>query len=162
MTATISTARVAEDSGTTVVTPDDLPWAEWMEGLHVKILRCNPDTNEYTMMVRFAPGVELPRHRHLGPVHGYTVQGRWKYLEYDWEAVAGSYVFEPASSTHTLKVFDDNAEDTITIFTMQGGIVLLDDEGQVWMYEDAESALERYREALEQQGIAFPEGRVLS
>ena len=40
------------------------------------------------------PGL-LNRHRHTGPVHGFVVKGTWKYLEHDWVATEGSYVFEP-------------------------------------------------------------------
>ncbi len=140
-----------------VVDPASLPWAIWMEGLSVKILRANLETNEYTLLVRFAPGVELPRHRHFGAVHAWTIQGRWHYLEYDWDATTGTYVHEPAGSVHTLKVHDDNDGDTVVLFAMQGGLVLLGPNDEVWMYEDAESALDRYRIALEQQGDAFPD-----
>ncbi len=140
-----------------VVDPESLPWAIWMEGLSVKILRANLETNEYTLLVRFAPGVELPRHRHFGAVHAWTIQGRWHYLEYDWDATTGTYVHEPAGSVHTLKVHDDNDGDTVVLFAMQGGLVLLGPNDEVWMYEDAESALDRYRIALEQQGDAFPD-----
>lgn len=143
------------------VDPDALPWATWMEGLEVKILRCNIETNEYTLLVRFAPGVELPRHRHFGAVHAWTISGRWRYLEYDWVAGPGDYVHEPAGSVHTLKVLDDNEGETVVVFMMQGGLVLLGPNDEVWMYEDAESALERYRIALEQQGERFPAELIL-
>lgn len=155
----MATATAPPD--TRVVLPDDLPWATWMEGLQVKILRCDLDNNEYTLLVRFAPGIELPRHRHFGQVHAHTIQGRWHYLEYDWVAEAGSYVHEPASSVHTLKVFDDNTEETVVLFIMQGGLVLLGPNDEVWMYEDAESAMERYLLALEQEGKSLPDGLVL-
>ena len=137
---------------------DDLPWALWMEGLEVKLLRCSLDTGEYTLLVKFGPGVELPRHRHFGPVHAWTIQGRWRYLEYDWEATAGSYVHEPPGSVHTLKVHDDNDGDTIVVFMMSGGLVLLGPNDELWMYEDAEAALERYKLALDQQGVELPPG----
>ena len=140
------------------VGPDDLPWALWMEGLEVQLLRCSVATGEYTLLVRFAPGVELPRHRHFGPVHAWTIQGRWSYLEYDWEAVTGTYVHEPPGSVHTLKVDDDNDGDTLIVFAMTGGLVMLGPNDELWMYEDAESALERYRFALDQQGVPFPDG----
>ena len=36
------------------------------------------------------------------PVHGYVIKGRWHYLEHDWVAETGSYVFEPPGEIHTL------------------------------------------------------------
>lgn len=151
-------ATLATPADSRALNPDDLPWATWMEGLEVKLLRCNLAGNEYTLLTRFAPGVELPRHRHFGPVHAWTVQGRWHYLEYDWDTAAGGYVFEPAGSVHTLKVFDDNTEDTVVVFLMQGGLVLLGPEDEIWMYEDAETALERYHLALDHEGKPRPAG----
>jgi outer membrane protease len=32
------------------------------------------------------------------------LKGKWKYLEHDWVAEAGSYVFEPPGEIHTLVV----------------------------------------------------------
>ena len=31
----------------------------------------------------------------------YTVKGSWRYLEHDWTAVPGSFVYETAASKHT-------------------------------------------------------------
>jgi hypothetical protein len=42
----------------------------------------------------------LSRHRHPQPVHGYVLKGRWRYLEHDWVAQEGGYVYEaPARPT---------------------------------------------------------------
>jgi hypothetical protein len=140
------------------VNPNDLPWALWMEGLEVKMLRCNLSTGEYTLMVRYSGGdVDLPRHKHFGPVHAWTVQGTWGYLEYDWVATTGSYVYEPAGSIHTLRAHATD-EDVIVIYAMSGGLIMLGPDDELWMMEDAATALERYQLALEQQGEQMPEG----
>lgn len=154
----MSTQTVPQQPASSQVNPDDLPWALWMEGLEVKLLRCNVATGEYTLLVRYFDGtIDLPRHRHFGPVHAWTVRGTWGYLEYDWVATTGSYVYEPAGSVHTLRAFAED-EDCVVIYAMSGGLVLLGPNDELWMYEDAESALERYRFALDQQGVPFPEG----
>lgn len=140
---------------------DRIPWALWMEGLEAKILRCSLGTNRYTLMTKFAPGVELPRHRHMGEVHAVTLSGRWHYREYDWVAGPGSYVFEPALSTHTLHVFEDNDEDTVVIFTIEGGLVLLGENDELQWFEDAEGMLNLYRAALDNAGVPFPEDEIV-
>lgn len=154
--------REPAEAHTDPVVLDDLPWAPWMDGLEAKVVRASIPTNEYTLLVRFSPGVQLPRHRHFGAVHAYTLQGRWHYLEYDWVAEAGTYVREEALGTHTFKVFDDNTEDTVVLFVMSGGLVLLDDDGAPWWYEDAETALDLYRSALEGMDEPFPADRILT
>ena len=45
--------------------------------------------------------------------------GRWRYLEHDWVAETGSYVFEPPGEIHTLTVPEDCAE-MITFFNITG------------------------------------------
>jgi quercetin dioxygenase-like cupin family protein len=37
-------------------------------------------------------------------VHAFTLRGEWHYLEHDWIAKTGDYVFEPPGETHTLVV----------------------------------------------------------
>jgi hypothetical protein len=108
------------------------------------------------MLNRFAPGFRAPKHRHLGEVHGYTLQGRWFYEEYDWVATAGDYIYEPADSVHTLKVPEDNPGPTIVFFTVAQGLELMDDAGNVFMVQDAPGMELLYRVSLEKQGLAYP------
>jgi 2,4'-dihydroxyacetophenone dioxygenase len=37
----------------------------------------------------------IARHRHTGPVFAHILKGRWHYLEHDWVAEEGGFVFEP-------------------------------------------------------------------
>ena len=53
----------------------------------------------------------LSRHRHPMVVTGYVIRGRWHYLEHDWVAETGSFVYEPPGEIHTLVVPDDCAGD---------------------------------------------------
>ncbi|PCI44028.1 MAG: hypothetical protein COB51_10795, partial [Moraxellaceae bacterium] len=38
----------------------------------------------------------VSRHRHPAMVTGYTLDGAWGYLEHDWVATKGTFIFEPA------------------------------------------------------------------
>lgn len=134
---------------------EDIPWANWIL-VHVKLLRLSEDGSSYTLLTRMPPGTRLPKHRHLGPVSGYTMQGRWHYLEYDWTAEAGSYVYEPPGSVHTLEVLGD--EDAIVLFEITGGLVLFDENDNVVGYQDGESSRDLYKMALENEGTPLPEG----
>lgn len=58
----------------------------------------------YVNLLRVQGAGLLSRHRHPGPVHGHVLKGKWSYLEHDWVAEAGSYVFEPPGEIHTLVV----------------------------------------------------------
>jgi hypothetical protein len=50
------------------------------------------------------------------PVTGYVLRGRWHYLEHDWVAEPGAFLFEPPGETHTLP-----DGKTITVPALRGG-----------------------------------------
>lgn len=143
---------------TSVCKVAELPWAELAPGIEMKVLRTGAGTDRYTLLNRFAPGTVLPRHYHHGEVHAWTIQGSWGYQEYDWIADAGDYIYEPAGSIHTLCVPEDAAEPAVVQFVMQHGLDFLDDDGEVFHVETAESITEMYLACLDGAGIARPDG----
>jgi hypothetical protein len=91
-------------------------------------------------------------------VHAFTQSGSWNYLESP-EAVnvAGSYLFEPAGSVHTLHVPATNTEPTDVWFTIHGANLNLDGDGKVEIVIDAHLILPFYRAmCAEQHGIDDP------
>jgi 2,4'-dihydroxyacetophenone dioxygenase len=82
----------------------------------------------------------LSRHRHTNPVHGYVLKGRWHYLEHDWVAEQGGYVYEPPGETHTLVVPED-VEEMITLFQVNGIMLYVDPDGNALGYEDVFSKI---------------------
>jgi 2,4'-dihydroxyacetophenone dioxygenase len=91
-------------------------------------------------------------------VYAFTQRGRWRYLEYpDLVNTAGSYLYEPAGSVHTLHVPDDNDGDTDVWFTIHGANLNLDAEGNVELVIDAHGILPFYRMLCEaEHGITDP------
>jgi quercetin dioxygenase-like cupin family protein len=67
----------------------------------------------YVNLLRVKGAGLLSRHRHPNPVHGHVLKGKWSYLEHDWVAEAGSYVFEPPGEIHTL-VVPDGVEEMVS------------------------------------------------
>ncbi len=135
--------------------PARLPWVEVELPTGVvgaKLLRVSEPTASFTVLSRMPAGVEVPRHRHLGDVHAFTQSGRWRYLEYDWVAGPGSYVYEPPGSVHTLEVLDDME----TIFVISGGQLMLGPNNEVLAVEDASTARALYCGMLESQGLPVP------
>src|SRR5690606_33871323 len=95
---------------------DELPWATVDDGAELKVLQVDLARGLWIIRNRFQPGVQIPTHRHTGDVYGITHSGAWKYLEYDFVNRAGSWLFEPAGSVHTLTVPADNTEPTEATF----------------------------------------------
>ena len=96
---------------------DDLPFVEIGDGNKLKVLHVDEKEGLWIVENIFQAGYEVQKHRHTGPVWGYTTSGAWKYKEYDYVNRAGSFLYEPAGSVHTLTCIED---DTRVWFHMYG------------------------------------------
>ena len=103
--------------------------------------------------VTFEPGQKNSPHRHTGPVWGYTSSGAWKYKEYDYVNRAGSFLYEPAGSIHTLTCIED---DTQVWFHMYGVNLNLAEDGSIESVADGAGALAAYYALCEAQGFDRP------
>jgi quercetin dioxygenase-like cupin family protein len=135
---------------------NDNPFVEWGEGIKLQLLAANTDTATFVVRLRFQPGIQLPPHTHTGCVHALTIAGQWGYLEFDGDdCTAGTYLHEPAGSTHTLKIADITAE-TDVFFIVEGAMLHLDEEGSVMAIGDAKSHVDDYKQKCVEQGLALP------
>ncbi len=109
----------------------DLPFVTFFEGLDFQLLQASVENGLWVVRTRFQPGVTIPTHRHTGEVFAVTFRGSWRYLEYPDLNTAGSYLFEPAGSQHTLHVPASNTEITDVWFAIRGANLNLDEHGNV-------------------------------
>lgn len=136
----------------------DLPFVDIGEGATLQLLQVDLATGVWIIRNHFQPGYTVQTHKHTGHVYAFTQRGSWHYLESP-EAVnrAGSYLFEPAGSVHTLHVPASNDEVTDVWFTIHGANLNLDAEGNVELVIDAHMLLPFYRLlCAEQFGIDDP------
>ncbi|MGW4029191.1 2,4'-dihydroxyacetophenone dioxygenase family protein [Streptomyces sp. NPDC004838] len=109
-------------------------------GTSVQLLRLDPEAGRWVVMVTMAPGAEVPIHYHTGTAEVYTLAGKWIYKEYpDQPQTAGSYLFEPGGSVHTLTVPADNTEDTVMLVMVTGANVNFSEDGRFHSVIDAVS-----------------------
>jgi 2,4'-dihydroxyacetophenone dioxygenase len=135
---------------------DDLPWVDVDDGVELKVLQVDLARGVWIIKNRFRPGVQIPTHRHTGDVYGVTSSGAWKYLEYDFVNRAGSWLFEPAGSVHTLSVPAENTEATEVLFVINGANLDVTPEGEVTMVVDARLILEVYLAQCQAEGHGRP------
>lgn len=135
---------------------DDIPWVDTGIGLDLKLVQADIELGLWIVRNRFAPGAVVQKHKHTGQVFGYTLAGAWKYAEYPYINRAGSFLFEPAGSEHTLTVLEDNAEPTDVWFQIYGANLNLDADGEVESITDARSIYEAYMALCEAQGLDRP------
>ena len=117
------------------VPEDERIWVPQAPDVWFRPLMLNTLQGGWCNLLRVRRAGILSRHRHPGPVHGYVIKGRWRYLEHDWIATEGSYVFEPPGETHTLTVPDD-VEEMITFFNISGCMYYVDENGDHTGFED--------------------------
>jgi hypothetical protein len=123
-----------------IVIPDPVPederlWVPLGNGVFSRPLQFNATAGEYIHILRVTRSGIVQRHRHAGPVHGYVLKGSWHYLEHDWRALEGTYVFEPPGETHTLVVPEDCGE-MLTLFHVAGALIYVDPDGVATGYDD--------------------------
>jgi 2,4'-dihydroxyacetophenone dioxygenase len=138
-----------------------LPWAEnWADdpAIQLKALMIDVEGGRYAVRMRFRAGLVVAPHKHTGEVHAFTFSGKWNYLEYADSPtnVAGSYLFEPPGTTHTLKVADDAGEWTEVLFILYGAMLHMDEGGAIIGVTDAESVLAEYVQRLTEQKAPLP------
>lgn len=136
---------------------DDLPWVRLNDGITFQLLQVNLDAGLWVLRNRFEPGITVQRHRHTGEVYAFTRSGGWRYLEYPEINRAGSYLYEPAGSIHTLHALADNTEMTEIWFAIHGANLNLDADGKVQSVTDAAKILKVYRRECAALGLPEPD-----
>jgi len=77
-----------------------LPWGETrFPGIEMKMLLHDAESGLQTLLMRMAPGAELPDHEHVRIEQTYVLEG--SLVDEQGEATAGNYVWRPAGSRHT-------------------------------------------------------------
>ena len=131
----------------------DLPFVDIGGGNKLKVIQVIEKEGLWIIENIFMKGFEVQTHRHTGPVWGYTVSGGWKYKEYEYVNRAGSFLYEPAGSVHTLQCIEDNTQ---VWFHMYGVNLNLDADGNVDSVSDGAGSLRAYYAMAEAQGLPRP------
>jgi 2,4'-dihydroxyacetophenone dioxygenase len=139
-------------SGALNLDGDEQEWVFQSPDVDFKPLVLNVTEGYYVNLLRVRRSGVLSRHRHSGPVHALTLRGEWHYLEHDWLATTGDYVFEPPGETHTL-VVPDHVMEMITLFHVTAGYVYVDPTGTPLGYEDVFTKLANARAHYQRVGL---------
>lgn len=134
----------------------ELPFVEF-DDFQIQLLQVDIEAGLWVVRTRFQPGTTLQRHKHTGEVFALTFSGSWHYLEYPNDVNrAGSYLYEPAGSVHTLHVPKTNTEVTDVWFAVRGANLNLAADGSVESVLDAGALLEGYRGLCAAKGLGRP------
>lgn len=153
MNASAMTAsRMIPDLVIAAIPEDERLWVPQAKGVCFRPLLLNTVNGEWVNLLRVRRSGVLSRHRHPAPVHGFVLKGSWRYLEHEWIAREGMYVFEPPGEVHTL-VVDDDTEEMITLFHVCGALIYYTEAGEPCGHDDVHTKLEMCRRHFAATGL---------
>lgn len=133
---------------------DERVWVPQAPGVWFRPLLLNTVTGSWCNLLRVRKAGVLSRHIHPSWVTGLVLKGAWRYLEHDWVAREGSFVYEPPGEIHTLVVDEAvGAQEMITFFNIHGAMVYVDEQGAVTGYEDVFTKIAMCRKHYEAVGL---------
>jgi 2,4'-dihydroxyacetophenone dioxygenase len=131
----VAAHQVQPEIAVGAIPDDERVWVPQAPDVWFRPLLLNTVSGGWCNLLRVRKSGVLSRHRHPMLVVGYVIKGRWRYLEHDWIAEEGSFVYEPPGEIHTLIVPEDCSE-MITFFNISGAMIYLDEQGRQTGYED--------------------------
>jgi quercetin dioxygenase-like cupin family protein len=140
------------DMAVTAIPADERLWVPQAKDVWFRPLLLNTVNGEWVNLLRVRRSGVLSRHRHPAPVHGYVIKGEWRYLEHDWIAREGMYVFEPPGEVHTL-VVDEHTPEMITLFHVSGALIYYDEHGNSLGHDDVHTKIDMCRKYFAEVGL---------
>jgi anti-sigma factor ChrR (cupin superfamily) len=95
------------------VTTADRPWVERRPGIVWRVLW--EDGDRRAVLMRYAPGASIPRHRHLGEEHVYVLEG--SIADDAGTCTTGNFVHRPPGCVHAVTSY----EGALVLAVMSGG-----------------------------------------
>ena len=146
MTPIVQQPGIQAEIAVQAIPDDERVWVPQAPDVWFRPLLLNTVTGSWCNLLRVRKSGVLSKHIHPSWVTGYVIKGAWRYLEHDWIAKAGSFVYEPPGEIHTLVVDDVVGEnEMITQFNIHGAMIYLDDNGKTTGYEDVFTKIEMCR-----------------
>ena len=146
MTPIVQQPGIQAEIAVQAIPDDERVWVPQAPDVWFRPLLLNTVTGSWCNLLRVRKSGVLSKHIHPSWVTGYVIKGAWRYLEHDWTAKAGSFVYEPPGEIHTLVVDDVVGEnEMITQFNIHGAMIYLDDNGKTTGYEDVFTKIEMCR-----------------
>ena len=147
-------AGIQPEISVAAIPADERVWVPQAPQVWFRPLLLNTVTGSWCNLLRVRKSGVLSRHIHPSLVIGYVIKGAWRYLEHDWVAKEGSFVYEPPGEIHTLVVDEGvGAQEMITFFNISGAMVYLDDAGNHIGYEDVFTKIAMCRAHYRSNGL---------
>lgn len=131
---------------------DDRLWVPQTDTVSFRPILFNVSNGYWVNLLKVTRSGILNKHLHPAPVFGYVIKGSWRYLEHDWVAKEGSFVYEPPGEIHTL-VVDEDVEEMITLFHVQGTLIYMDEDDNTVGFDNVHTKMEMCQKHFENVGL---------
>ena len=133
-------------------TDDERYYVPFSDTVSSRPLWISPGQNRWCDILMAKEAGLVNRHYHPHEVFAYTISGQWSYLEHDWVATAGDFVYETPGEAHTL-VAHDHPEPMKVHFNVKGPLIWLDEDGEPEDFFDVHHYIALCREHYDAVGI---------
>jgi 2,4'-dihydroxyacetophenone dioxygenase len=133
-------------------TEDDRFYAPLSETVGTRPLWISVSQNRWCDVLMCRGAGLVNRHYHPQQVFAYTISGKWGYLEHDWVATAGDWVYEAPGESHTLVAYESDEPMRVT-FNVTGPLIWLDENGEPNGTFDVFDYIALVRDHYEKNGI---------
>jgi 2,4'-dihydroxyacetophenone dioxygenase len=131
---------------------DDRHYVPFSATVGSRPLWISPSSNRWCDILMARGAGLVNRHYHPHEVFAFTLSGRWSYLEHDWVATAGDFVFETPGEAHTL-VAHEHPDPMRVFFVVTGPLIWLDEDGEPGEFFDVHHYLALCREHYDAVGL---------
>jgi 2,4'-dihydroxyacetophenone dioxygenase len=135
-----------------IASADDRYFAPITDTVSSRPVWISPSQNRWCDVLMAKQAGFVNRHYHPHEVFAYTISGKWGYLEHDWTATAGDFVYETPGEAHTLVAYDD-PEPMRVFFTVKGPLIWLDEQGEACGYFDVHNYIDMCKAHYEKVGL---------
>jgi 2,4'-dihydroxyacetophenone dioxygenase len=151
-------ARVFQDDALPEVyignapTEDERLYVPFTETVSSRPLWISPQQNKWADILYAKSAGLVNRHYHPHEVFAYTVSGKWGYLEHEWTATAGDFVYETPGEGHTLVAYE-HKDPMRVFFIVKGPLIWLDEAGGSIGHFDVHDYIRMCRAHYEKAGL---------
>lgn len=142
---------MTNEPGSQPFDPSSLPWIPLGPGESFKPICFFPGDRGRVLLLRLEPGVEVPRHRHLGEVHAVNLSGQRLLIESNEVVGPGAYVYEHEGNEDSWKAVGD--EPVVVHITAFGAMEYLDPQGNVLRRDTPGSLRAIYERYVAEHGL---------
>ena len=136
------------------VTDDERYYVPITDTVSSRPLWISPQRNQWCDILMAKRAGFVNRHYHPHEVFAYTISGKWGYLEHEWTATAGDFIYETPGLVHTL--VSDHPEGVKLFGWLQGPIEFYDEAGKFIETLDVWWFINHYETYCREHGVDEP------